>query len=86
MTTLLQIPDIRITNLRSLAEDAEDTLLGICTIVGVDHHVQFVRVERDEVGEQRPTRDPHGRYKDMQQLYDGIYHTVSLEEFGFEGD
>lgn len=87
-----QILDVKIEDIEQHDED-EDTLLGTCHILGVPHHAQFVRVE-DIEGEddgfgrpliQQPTNDPHGRYDDMQKLYEGRYCTVSLKQFGFAG-
>lgn len=70
----------------------EDCLLGVCFILGVPHHAQFLRVH-DVPGLDDPhwtvqagTLDPHDRYDDMQRFYEGwSYATVDLTELGFHG-
>lgn len=70
-------------------EGDEDVLFGVCRILGVEHHVQCVRVHSvaTDIGDvQEPTNDPFDRYDQMQQLYDGWYAPVDLSRFGFAGE
>ena len=62
-----------IGNVRKL--DGEETLKGTITILEVEHHIEFVRVH-EQGGLQEPVDDPHGRFAELQQLYDGCYETV----------
>ena len=86
-----QLLDIRIEGLRDQAF-GEDCLLGICFILGVPLHAQFLRVH-EVPGPDDPDRtvqagtlDPHGRYADMQRFYEcRSYETVDLTELGFPG-
>jgi hypothetical protein len=86
-----QLLDIRIEGLRDQAF-GEDCLLGVCFILGVPHHAQFLRVH-DVPGQDDPDRtiqvgtlDPHNRYADMQRFYECCnYETVDLTELGFAG-
>ena len=87
----VQLLDIRIEGLRDLAF-GEDCLLGVCFILGVPHHAQFLRVH-DVPGQGDPdktvqagTLDPQDRYADMQRFYEcRSYETVDLTELGFPG-
>jgi hypothetical protein len=51
---------------------------GVIEIAGVDHHLMFLRVEDDENGSQRPTRDPYNRYGDLQRLRKGKLRTIKV--------
>jgi hypothetical protein len=86
-----QLLDIRIEGLRDQAF-GEDCLLGVCFILGVPHHAQFLRVLDVPVPDdldrtvQAGTLDPHDRYQDMQRFYEcRSYETVDLTERGFPG-
>lgn len=63
----------------------EDCLLGTVAILGVEHHVTFVRVVRGEDNILRPTRDPYDRYEDiLSGDFDGSPQTVEIP--GLEGE
>jgi len=86
-----QLLDIRIEGLRDQAF-GEDCLLGVCFILGVPHHAQFLRVyelpgqDEPDRAVQTGTLDPHDRYRDMQRFYQcRSYETVDLTELGFPG-
>ena len=70
-----------IRNIRKL--DNEETLAGIITLLGVDHHIEFVRVHEED-GLQEPVNDPHHRFGDMQNAYNGYYHAVRVPRFDGE--
>jgi hypothetical protein len=70
-----------IGNIRKL--DGEETLLGTINILGVEHHIEFIRVE-EQGGLQESVNDPHDRFADMQSAYEGYYQTVHVP--GFEGE
>ena len=65
----------------------EDCLLGTVSVLGVRHHVTFVRVERAKDGMLFATRDPHDRLDDiLAGSYDGAPATVSLPGPDLEGE
>ena len=84
--------DIRIEGLWDQAF-GEDCLLGVCLILGVPHHAQFLRVheapdpEDSERTVQAGNLDPQSRYADMQQFYESRrYQTVDLTVLGFRSE
>jgi len=87
-----QLLDIRIEGLGNDQAFGEDCLLGVCFILGVPHHAQFLRVH-DVPDETEPgrtvqvgTHDPQDNYADMLRLYAcRSYETVDLTELGFPG-
>jgi hypothetical protein len=85
-----QLLDIRIEGLRDQAF-GEDCLLGVCFILGVPHHAQFLRVH-DVPGPDDPDRtvqagtlDPHDRYTPGDRVSHLVFRMVPLKDLSAGG-
>ena len=80
-TTTIPVGAAQVYWLRQL--EGEDTLLGAIDLLGVQHHVYFIRVE-EAAGLQRAVGDPYGRFDELSAICEDALQTVEVP--GYAGE